>query len=175
MSSTLSSSITVIDPSTGESGATFPIADRTEVDAAVTAAQCAQPLWAATPATERGAALRRAASAIRARREELARRNARDSGKLIADARGGVDAAAATIEQYAELGPLHRGRALNGDRLAFDAMRYEPRGLVAALVPFNDPIAVAGQASRRRWSPATRWSTSRQNAPRPARHCCLSC
>src|SRR5215218_1351321 len=108
MSSILSSStITVTDPSTGEPGTTFAIADLPEVDAAVTTARCAQPLWAATPASERGAALRRAASTIRAHREELAWRNARDSGKLITDARGGVDAAAATIEQYAELGPLH--------------------------------------------------------------------
>src|SRR4051794_18812588 len=115
MSSTLSSSITATDPPTGDPAAPFAMPDLPEADAAVTAARCAQPLWAATPATERGAALRRAASSIRAHREELAWRNARDSGKLITDARGGVDAAAATIEQYAELGPLHRGRALNGD------------------------------------------------------------
>ncbi|HEV7493975.1 aldehyde dehydrogenase family protein [Baekduia sp.] len=147
MSSTLSSSptITAVDPSTGEPGMAFAVAGAAEVEAAVAAAHRAQPAWAATPATERAAALRRVASAIRGHREELARRNAVDSGKLIGDARGGVDAAAATIEQYAELGPLHRGRALDGDRLAFDAMRYEPRGVVAALVPFNDPIAVAGQ------------------------------
>jgi acyl-CoA reductase-like NAD-dependent aldehyde dehydrogenase len=146
MSSTLvSPSITAIDPSTGEPSATFAAAGAPEIDAAVAAAQRVQPAWAATPATERATALRRVASAIREHREELARRNAVDSGKLIADARGGVDAAAATIEQYAELGPLHRGRSLNGDRLAFDAMRHEPRGVVAALVPFNDPVAVAGQ------------------------------
>jgi succinate-semialdehyde dehydrogenase/glutarate-semialdehyde dehydrogenase len=147
MSSTLapSATITAIDPSTGEPGMTLAIAGASEVDAVVGAAHRAQPAWAATPATERAAALRRVASAIREHREELAQRNAVDSGKLIVDARGGVDAAAATIEQYAELGPLHRGRALDGHRLAFDAMRYEPRGVVAALVPFNDPIAVAGQ------------------------------
>ena len=71
--------------------------------------------------------------------------NARESGKLVGDAHGGVAAAAATIEQYAELGPLHRGRALQGDPLALDVMRHEPRGVVAALVPFNDPVAIAGQ------------------------------
>jgi acyl-CoA reductase-like NAD-dependent aldehyde dehydrogenase len=146
MPSTLTSpTITVTDPSTGEPGATFAVAAVPEVDAAVESAHRAQPAWATTPATERAAALRRVASVIRDHREELAQRNACDSGKLIADARGGVDAAVATIEQYAELGPLHRGRSLDGDRLAFDAMRYEPRGVVAALVPFNDPIAVAGQ------------------------------
>ena len=138
-------SITISDPSTGEELTTIAVASATEVDAAVARAKAAQPAWAATPAAERGAALRRIAARVREHAGELATRNARESGKLLADAHGGVEAAAATIEQYAELGPLHRGRALNGDLLAFDAMRYEPRGVVAALVPFNDPIAIAGQ------------------------------
>src|SRR3954465_2018359 len=137
--------ITICDPSTGEELTTLAVATAAEVDAAVARARAAQPAWAATPATERAAALRRIAAAVRPHADELAQRNARESGKLLGDARGGVEAAAATIEQYAELGPLHRGRALNGDVLAFDAMRYEPRGVVAALVPFNDPIAIAGQ------------------------------
>jgi acyl-CoA reductase-like NAD-dependent aldehyde dehydrogenase len=137
--------IVVADPSTGETVTTFVPATAAAVDAAVARAKAALPGWAATPATERGAALKRIAASVRAHADELASRNARESGKLLGDARGGVEAAAATIEQYAELGPLHRGRALNGDRLAFDAMRYEPRGVVAALVPFNDPIAIAGQ------------------------------
>jgi acyl-CoA reductase-like NAD-dependent aldehyde dehydrogenase len=146
MSSTLvSPTITTTDPSTGETGTTFDVAGAAEVDVAVATARRAQAAWADTPATDRAAALRRVASALRDHAEELAHRNAVDSGKLIADARGGVEAAAATIEQYAELGPLHRGRALEGGRLAVDVMRHEPRGVVAALVPFNDPIAVAGQ------------------------------
>src|SRR4051794_3587638 len=137
--------ITISDPSTGEELTTIAVAAGAEVDAAVARAKAAQPAWAATPAAERGAALRRIAARVREHAGELAMRNARESGKLLADAHGGVEAAAATIEQYAELGPLHRGRALNGDMLAFDAMRYEPRGVVAALVPFNDPVAIAGQ------------------------------
>jgi succinate-semialdehyde dehydrogenase/glutarate-semialdehyde dehydrogenase len=137
--------ITITDPSTGAALTTFAVATPAEVDAAVARAHAALPAWAATPAVQRGAALRRVAAALRAHADDLALRNARESGKLLADARGGVEAAAATIEQYAELGPVHRGRALNGDPLAFDAMRYEPRGVVAALVPFNDPVAIAGQ------------------------------
>jgi acyl-CoA reductase-like NAD-dependent aldehyde dehydrogenase len=137
--------IVVCDPSTGELLSRTPVARAVEVGTAAGAARAAQPAWAATPATERAAALRRVAAALREHADALATANAREAGKLLADARGGVQAAAATVEQYAELGPLHRGRALDGDRLAFDAMRYEPRGVVAALVPFNDPVAIAGQ------------------------------
>jgi succinate-semialdehyde dehydrogenase/glutarate-semialdehyde dehydrogenase len=137
--------IVITDPSTGERVGTVGVADEAAVDRAVAAARAAQPGWAATAATERAAALKRVAAALRARAGELAERNARESGKLLADARGGVEAGAATVEQYAELGPLHRGRALQGAATAFDAMRHEPRGVVAALVPFNDPIAIAAQ------------------------------
>jgi succinate-semialdehyde dehydrogenase/glutarate-semialdehyde dehydrogenase len=138
-------SITITDPSTGEPVGTVAVAGPAEIGAAVAAARAAQPAWAAVPATERAGALKRIAAALRADAGELAERNARESGKLLGDARGGVEAGAATIEQYAELGPLHRGRALQGAPTAFDAMRYEPRGVVAALVPFNDPIAIAAQ------------------------------
>src|SRR4051812_16850166 len=137
--------VTISDPSTGAHVGTVAIASEGAVNRAVAAARRAQSGWAATPATERAAALKRVAGALRARAGELAERNARESGKLVADARGGVEAGASTIEQYAELGPLHRGRALQGAATALDVMRREPRGVVAALVPFNDPIAIAAQ------------------------------
>ena len=40
-------------------------------------------------------------------------------------------------------GPLHRGRALQGGWDAADLMVHEPRGVVALLVPWNDPVAIA--------------------------------
>jgi succinate-semialdehyde dehydrogenase/glutarate-semialdehyde dehydrogenase len=64
-------------------------------------------------------------------------------GKPLADARGGVDAGVGILRQYAELGPVHRGRSLNGGFGATDLMVYEPRGVVAAITPWNDPVAVS--------------------------------
>jgi acyl-CoA reductase-like NAD-dependent aldehyde dehydrogenase len=40
---------------------------------------------------------------------ELAECNERETGKVLADALGGVDAAVGTLEQYAHLAPMHRG------------------------------------------------------------------
>ena len=54
-----------------------------------------------------------------------------------------MEAGIGAIEQYAELGPLHRGRSLQGGWEAADLMVHEPRGVVALLVPWNDPIALA--------------------------------
>jgi len=137
--------ITIINPSTGEPVTELRGAGPDEVAAAVAAALAALPAWRRRPAAERAAPLREIAARLRERGDELAACNARESGKLLGDARGGVAAAAATIEQYAELGPLHRGRALQGDPLAVDTMRREPRGVVAVLAPYNDPVAVGAQ------------------------------
>jgi acyl-CoA reductase-like NAD-dependent aldehyde dehydrogenase len=86
-----------------------------------------------------------AARSLREHLDELAELTERETGKPAGDARGGVEAGIGTLEQYAELGPLHRGRTLQGSPDAFDAMVHEPRGVAAVLTPWNDPIAIACQ------------------------------
>jgi acyl-CoA reductase-like NAD-dependent aldehyde dehydrogenase len=114
-----------------------------EAEQVVAAARAAQPGWARTPAAERGAALAAAAARLRAAADELAAANTADTGRLVDEARGGVLAAAGTLDQYAELGPLHGGRSLHGAWAATDFMVPEPRGVVAAITPWNDPVAIA--------------------------------
>jgi acyl-CoA reductase-like NAD-dependent aldehyde dehydrogenase len=146
MALTETDAIQIHDPASGEFLASVPIARDAAVDAAVLAARAAQPAWARTAAAERGAALKRIAAALRERADELAEIQTREGGKPIDDSRGGVEAGIATIEQYAELGPLHRGRSLVGAWAAHDAMVHEPRGVVAVITPWNDPVAnCAGQ------------------------------
>jgi acyl-CoA reductase-like NAD-dependent aldehyde dehydrogenase len=135
--------MTIRDPRTGDIAAEVPIADASACDAAVRRAHAAAAGWARTPAADRAAALSAAAGAVRAAADELAGLNERETGKLIDDARGGVEAGAGTLVQYAELGPLHRGRSLHGGWSATDLMIPEPRGVVAVLTPWNDPVAVA--------------------------------
>ena len=135
--------LTVVDPRTGDPVTRVPIADPTECAQAVARARAAAPAWARTPATERAAALSAAAAAVRAAAAELAECNERETGKVRADALGGVEAAVGTLEQYAQLGPLHRGRSLHGAWESNDLMMPEPRGVVAVLTPWNDPVAVA--------------------------------
>jgi succinate-semialdehyde dehydrogenase/glutarate-semialdehyde dehydrogenase len=135
--------LTVLDPRTGEVATELPVADEPAVADALASARAAQAGWARTPAAERGAALRAAAAAVRAAADELAELNARETGKTPDDARGGIEAGAGTLEQYAELGPVHRGRSLQGGWGATDLMVPMPRGVVAVLTPWNDPVAVA--------------------------------
>lgn len=133
----------VTDPRTGEEVSRMPIADASACDDAVKRAQAAAADWARTPAAERAAALSAAAAAVREHADELAALNERETGKPLSDSRGGVDAGVGTLLQYAELGPLHRGRSLHGQWSATDLMVPEPRGVVAVLTPWNDPVAVA--------------------------------
>src|SRR3954447_3914836 len=136
--------IAVLDPSTGEEIGAIPAGDAAAADAAVRAARAAQPGWARRPAAERGELLKAAAARARAHADELAALVSRENGRPLDESRGGVGAGIGAIEQYAGLGPLHRGRSLNGAPNATDLMVHEPRGVAALLVPWNDPIAIAG-------------------------------
>jgi acyl-CoA reductase-like NAD-dependent aldehyde dehydrogenase len=139
----LTREITVLDPRTGETVGRVPIATPRQCDQALRRSRTAAEPWARIPAAERGAALHAAAADVRAAADELAALTERETGKPLADARGGVEAAVSTLRQYAELGPVHRGRSLHGRWDATDLMVPGPRGVVAVLTPWNDPVAVA--------------------------------
>ncbi|MGI5240838.1 aldehyde dehydrogenase family protein [Dactylosporangium sp. CA-139066] len=134
---------TVADPHDGVTVVTAPAAGPEEVAEAVAAARAAQPGWAATAPAERARALHEAAAALERGAGALAALLSAETGKPVADAAGSIAAAVGTLRQYAELGPLHGGRALAGDPDAIDFMRPGPRGVVAAITPWNDPVAVS--------------------------------
>jgi succinate-semialdehyde dehydrogenase/glutarate-semialdehyde dehydrogenase len=134
--------VAVHDPADGTLVGSFTPAGEAEVLAAVEAARAARSSWARTSPAERGAAVALAAAAVEGAADELARLTTREMGKPLGDARGGVDAGVGTLRQYAELGPLHRGRSLQGGWDAADLMVHEPRGVVAVITPWNDPVAV---------------------------------
>ncbi|MFJ6197723.1 aldehyde dehydrogenase family protein [Micromonospora sp. NPDC092111] len=135
--------LTVRDPADGSPVSTVPVATPDEVAKAVEAARGLAAEWAATPAAARAAALHRAADALAAAADELAAATTAEMGKPLGDARGGVEAGVGTLRQYAELGPLRGGRTLHGGADAIDFMAPEPRGLVAVITPWNDPVAVS--------------------------------
>ncbi len=138
-----SRTITIFDPRDGSAVGTVRSADEADVATTLEAAVRASAAWAATAPADRGALLHAMADGLAARADEVAALNTRETGKPAGDARGGVDAAVGTLRQYAELGPLHRTHSLRGADTAIDYTRPEPRGVVAAVTPWNDPVAVA--------------------------------
>jgi acyl-CoA reductase-like NAD-dependent aldehyde dehydrogenase len=120
-----------------------PCSSPGDVVAAVDSARSAAPAWAATSAADRAAALHAAATSIEDSLSALAEIMSAEMGKPAGDARDTIAAGIGTLRQYAELGPVHRGHTLAGGFEAVDLMAPEPRGVVAVITPWNDPVAVA--------------------------------
>jgi len=120
-----------------------PIATAAEVTAAVHTAERGYRQWAAVPARERAVVLSGAAAWLRERRPTLAALCVREAGKPWADADADVCQAIDFLEFYARGAvALGRGRALfqvPGER---NGLYYVPRGIVAAIAPWNSPIAI---------------------------------
>ena len=135
--------ITIHSPATGELVGDVEIASADEAAQALGAAYAAQHAWEATPADERGDRLRAAAQALEEAADDLASLHASETGRPADDCRAGIAAGVGTLRQYAELGPVHRGLSMRGDRHAVDCTRSLARGVVVVLTPWNDPVAIA--------------------------------
>jgi RHH-type proline utilization regulon transcriptional repressor/proline dehydrogenase/delta 1-pyrroline-5-carboxylate dehydrogenase len=114
-----------------------------EADAAVQAATRGFAEWSARPASERADVLVGAAARLRERRLELAALMVRECAKPWPEADADVCEAIDFLEYYARGAvALERGPELlqvPGER---NSMRYAPRGVVAAISPWNFPLAI---------------------------------
>ena len=135
--------LTVVNPVDGTPVTVVPISSEDDVAAAVAAAREATTDWARTAPAARAAAVHAAATALEQAADELAAMMSAEMGKPVDGARESIGAGVGTLRQYAELGPTHRGRSLAGDDGAIDLMAYGPRGVVAVITPWNDPVAVS--------------------------------
>lgn len=135
---------TTIDPATGEVLAEVEIAGPAEVDQAVAAARAGQKRWAAMTGTERGRVLKRAADLLRARNDELALLETRDTGKPIqetsvVDVISGADC----LEYFAGLAAGLTGEHVDLGPAGFGFTRREPLGIVAGIGAWNYPLQIA--------------------------------
>src|SRR5690606_18056082 len=137
--------IDVRDPATGDVVGSIRSGTADDSVRLVDVAADAQRDWAVRSAEERAASVRRAADVVERHVDGLARLQTVEMGKPIGDSEDGGRAAIATMRQFAELGPLHRGRTLCGAWGATDAMVHVPRGVAAVITPWNDPVAIAAQ------------------------------
>ncbi len=135
--------LSIVDPRNGSPVGRMRMSSREEVRAAVASAREAFPAWAARSPEERGRALREVAAVLRSHEDELAGLNERETGRPREEALDGIRAGCDTLLQYAEIAPLHAGRRLLGAGDAIDYSIPEPRGVVAVVTPWNDPVAVA--------------------------------
>ena len=136
-------SFEVRNPADASSIASVPDLGATETRRAIAAAGAALPGWRARTAKERAAILRRWFELIMANQEDLAVLMTSEQGKPLAEARGEVAYGASFIEWFAE-----EGKRVYGDVIPAHGadkrivVLKEPIGVVAAITPWNFPIAM---------------------------------
>ena len=136
--------IVSVNPATGQVLARLRVAGAAQIEVAVRAAQAAQPAWAALSGAERGRVLRRAAALLRARNDELAELESRDTGKPIQETRVvDVVSGADCLEYFAGLAPTIAGEHLDLGGSAFGYTRREALGVVAGIGAWNYPLQIA--------------------------------
>jgi betaine-aldehyde dehydrogenase len=134
-------------PATNEAVARLRAASADDVQEAIAAADHAFRTsgWAQKKPHERAAVLHRVAALIRERAEPLAQRQRLDNGKPISETRNLVASAAGTFQFFAAACETMEEQITpsRGDFLTMSV--YEPMGVVAAITPWNSPIASEAQ------------------------------
>jgi betaine-aldehyde dehydrogenase len=134
--------LTVLNPATEEPIAELEQAGVEETDAAVARAKAAFPEWRAVAPTDRARLLRRLASLVEDKHEELSLIESQNVGKPISGARGEVAMVAEVFHFYAGAVDKHHGETIpvgGGVDLTF----REPLGVVGLIVPWNFPLNIA--------------------------------
>lgn len=132
-----------INPAYNEVITQAPIADATDVDAAVRAAHRAFPAWAAIPPAERGRYLRRAASVLREHAMPLAQLDALNNGNPVSALALDAGFAAECLEYFAGLAAEIKGETIPMGDGNLNYTIQEPLGVVARIVAYNHPLMFA--------------------------------
>ncbi len=135
--------IEVQDPAGGGLVGAVPNLGAADTERAVAAAHRAFPAWAALTGKQRGTVLRRWHDLMVVHQDDLARILTAEQGKPLAEARGEVLYAAAFLEWFAEEARRVDGAILaphDSDRRLL--VRRQPVGVVAAVTPWNFPLAM---------------------------------
>ena len=135
----------VLDPATEEVIATVPRGGRADAERAVLAARHAfdNGPWPRLTALERADVLRAIATGIRERADELARLEALQMGKLLADSLIDVNDAAHTFDYYAGLAVEQHGQTLEVPGDTMSMVVREPIGVTVGITPWNYPLLMA--------------------------------
>jgi betaine-aldehyde dehydrogenase len=140
-----SATIDVLDPATGDVIARVPDANGEDVDRAVRAARAAfdEGPWKDATAQDRGRVLFKLAEIVRARADELAELETRNSGKPIVEAEFDIADVATCFEYYGGLATKIHGDVIPVPDNAMSLALREPIGVAAQIIPWNYPLLMA--------------------------------
>jgi acyl-CoA reductase-like NAD-dependent aldehyde dehydrogenase len=130
------------NPANGEITADIPEDDAPSVASAYQRLRAAQPVWAATPLTERLAAIARFRDLIAANKDELALTLTRETGKPVAQARNELTAMGGRLDFFLQKTPTVLAEEVvwhENDGSLDEVIAHEPLGVVANVSAWNYP------------------------------------
>lgn len=129
-----------IDPTTGQTLATFQLAGPADVDDAVEAARTAfEDDWPVMP-SRRAKPLEQVADALEERRREFALIDTLDVGKPVLQAMSDVNMSVENFRYFASLARTHEDRKIPLGEAKLDYTIREPYGVVGQVTPWNFPL-----------------------------------
>ncbi|MGW5152529.1 succinic semialdehyde dehydrogenase [Rhodococcus koreensis] len=136
----------VVEAFTGKELATVPVGTAKDAEDAIARARVAQKQWAARPVTERAAIFHRYRDLVLENRDALMDMAQAETGKSRAAAQEEVLDISMTARHYARVAPkLLRPRRISGmlPGLTKTVVRYQPKGVVGVISPWNYPMTLA--------------------------------
>ncbi|AHK27576.1 2-hydroxymuconic semialdehyde dehydrogenase [Rhodococcus opacus PD630] len=136
----------VVEAFTGEELATVPVGTAQDAQDAIARARVAQKEWAKRPVTERAAIFHRYRDLVLENRDALMDMAQAETGKSRAAAQEEVLDISMTARHYARVAPkLLRPRRISGmlPGLTKTVVRYQPKGVVGVISPWNYPMTLA--------------------------------
>ena len=133
------------NPFTGRAWAQIAKGNAADAARAVEAANAAfqSGPWSRLTATKRGRLLRGLADLVAGNVERLAEIEVRDNGKLAAEVTSQMRYMAEYFNYYAGLADKVESQVIPTDReCVFTYTKYEPKGVVAIITPWNSPLAL---------------------------------
>ncbi|NKB35966.1 MAG: aldehyde dehydrogenase family protein [Gammaproteobacteria bacterium] len=129
------------NPADESKGIDIPCCDENEVSIAVKSARnCFEKSWRDMPLIQRKMSLARLAELLMKHQEELALMDSLEVGKPISAALMEVQIASGFFSYYAEAIDKLYGYSAPTDSDALELQTHRPRGIVAALTPWNFPV-----------------------------------
>jgi malonate-semialdehyde dehydrogenase (acetylating)/methylmalonate-semialdehyde dehydrogenase len=133
----------VWNPATGEQQAQVMLAERADVDAAVSAARKAWEEWQSVPVVRRARIMFAFRDLVERHLDDLARIVSDEHGKVVSDARGEVVRGMEVVEFACGIPHLLKGDYSDQVSTGVDSYSFrQPLGVCAGITPFNFPVMV---------------------------------
>src|SRR5690606_30157126 len=129
-----------INPATGETIASWPLADAAQIERSLESAFRAAADWRRHSVAQRAALLTAVAAKLRERKDALARTIRLEMGKPIAEALAEVEKSAWNCEYVAQHGPAWLADEQVATQARASYVAHLPLGVVLSILPWNFPV-----------------------------------